>query len=174
MDLVKPTSLSSDHPLSLDRPKQNRPAMTPQSGEIGKPEDIRRQLLARAGITEDEQVEITRQVFQKFRDKLEAQTTKFFQTEGKVTDSRDVEAHDIQITAARELATLIGLEAPKASSSVVVHHEFEMPEWFKPTVIETEARQEIEDAEVVPHGIDKGMETVSEGKGYEEPKEEQE
>jgi hypothetical protein len=55
---------------------------------------------------------------QRLRAKLDAQETKFFQSNGNVTEAIDVEAHGIQLKAAELAADLYGLRSESKSVSV--------------------------------------------------------
>jgi hypothetical protein len=67
-------------------------------------------VLERANLSVDQ---ILTETIQKQRSKLEAKETKFFAHMGIVGESRDVEAHDIQLQAARDLQRILIVEDHK-------------------------------------------------------------
>ena len=72
-------------------------------------------VLERANLSVDQ---ILTETIQKQRGKLEAKETKFFAHMGIVGESRDVEAHDIQLQAARDLQRILIVEDSKSCRSI--------------------------------------------------------
>jgi len=81
--------------------------------------EMREMTLRIAGFDPEEVGRFVRKAASKLEAMLEAKTTKFFTTEGKVTDSREIEDNTSQIKAAAELLDLgIDVMALKRSSGV--------------------------------------------------------
>jgi len=64
------------------------------------------QALEGAGYSVDK---VLTELFEKLHSQLEAKETKFFKHRGVVRETREVEAHRVQLRAACELAKLLGL-----------------------------------------------------------------
>ena len=79
--------------------------------------DIRNRVLEAAGLTPSRMSSLLSTAVSTLESKLTAKETKFFQHQGEVQETREIEAHGIQLAAARELVDLVGqiaaLEAKK-------------------------------------------------------------
>lgn len=79
------------------------------TNNIPWPQDTLRALvLKEAGITPEELGRLAKKAIQKAEEKLEAKETHIVHYQGKIYEVREVEAHQVQLTAAKQLMELAG------------------------------------------------------------------
>ncbi len=113
------------------------------------PSVIRDKLMSAAGLTPPVQAKILRRAVNTALKGLRAKKSQVVTHMGKVMKVVDIADNMAQLRAAELLADLVGAKPSKDANAVVkVSVEVNLPDWAKPTVIDTLGR-EVSDAEIV-------------------------
>jgi hypothetical protein len=120
--------------MAITKAQRDKAVATKGSGTFPfTPESLRQQMLAKAGISEDEQAKMVKDVWRGIKDGLRADDV-HVSVVGNEVETTIVPNHSARAKARDQALDIVGIRAPRSNSTVStrIRVNVTMPEWAKP------------------------------------------